>query len=87
MIELFSSGGVAEIILAVLALEALGFAAWHRRDANQIRTLNFVLAALPGACLVLALRAALTGAGWGWIGLWLAASFPAHLVDLWRRPP
>jgi hypothetical protein len=36
---------------------------------------------------LLALRAALTGANWMMIALWLALSLPAHLADLWRRPP
>ena len=41
---------------------------------------------LPGALMMLALRAALTGMGWPWIALALAASFPAHLADISRRP-
>ncbi|MET3827605.1 MULTISPECIES: hypothetical protein [Sphingomonas] len=40
---------------------------------------------LPGAMMLLALRAALTGLAWPWIALALAASFPAHLADLARR--
>ncbi|MBV8971892.1 MAG: hypothetical protein JO290_06325 [Sphingomonadaceae bacterium] len=44
-----------------------------------------VLAFLPGVLILLALRAALTGAGWSVVAAWLAASFPAHLADLRRR--
>ena len=44
-----------------------------------------VLAFLPGALILLAVRAALTGAGWPWVAAALAASFPAHLLDLRRR--
>jgi hypothetical protein len=40
---------------------------------------------LPGALMLLALRAALLGLCWPWIALALAASFPAHLADLRRR--
>ena len=40
---------------------------------------------LPGALMVLALRAALIGADWVWIALPLALSFPFHLADLSRR--
>ncbi|MEG3177861.1 hypothetical protein U1872_16595 [Sphingomonas sp. RB3P16] len=43
------------------------------------------LALLPGALILLALRAALTGMAWPWIATALAASFPAHLADLARR--
>ena len=42
---------------------------------------------LPGALMMLALRAALTGAGWPWIALALALSYPAHLADLAHGPP
>lgn len=44
-----------------------------------------VLRLLPGALMLLALRAALTGAGWPWIAAALAASFPVHLADIARR--
>lgn len=44
-----------------------------------------VLRLLPGALMLLALRAALTGVTWPWIALALAASFPAHLADVLRR--
>jgi len=40
---------------------------------------------LPGALMLLALRAAVTGLAWPWIALALAASFPPHLADLARR--
>jgi hypothetical protein len=35
--------------------------------------------------LLLALRAALTGAGAIWVAAFLTASFPIHLIDLARR--
>ena len=40
---------------------------------------------LAGAFLLLALRAALTGASWIPVALWLLAALFAHLVDLVRR--
>lgn len=40
---------------------------------------------LPGALMLLALRAALTGSGWPWVAAALTLSFPAHLADLVRR--
>jgi len=44
-----------------------------------------VLALLPGALLLIALRAALTGAGWAWVALFVTLSLPAHLADMRRR--
>lgn len=80
----FASGHVADLILAVMAVEA----AWlllrpgARWPADWV---DVLLALGPGACLVLALRGALTGTDWRWIALALAASFPLHLLDVQRR--
>jgi len=79
--ELIATGQVVDIILATLAIEALVLIAWGRGP------LVAIAAALPGVCLLLALRGSLTGAGTAWIAFWLAASFPAHLADLKLRPP
>lgn len=67
-------------MLAVIAGEWLWLVArggWSKGTAT--------LRLLPGALMMLALRAALTGLGWPWIAAWLALSFPAHLADLRRR--
>jgi hypothetical protein len=87
MREVFASGDIAVIALAVLALEIVTIAAWRRWRAVPVHPITLIVAACPGVCLMLALQAALTGAGWMVIAFWLAASFPAHLADLWLRPP
>ena len=46
---------------------------------------DVLFAIAPGACLILALRAALTGSNWIWIAAPLAVSLPFHLADLARR--
>lgn len=79
MSALFASGLVVDAILAVLAIEA-AILLLARRNA-----LDVTLALLPGAMLLLALRAALTGADALWVAAFLAASFPVHLADLARR--
>jgi hypothetical protein len=86
MSDFVLSGHIVDLILAVLVAELLTAAFWRRRGDVRARIATLGIAALPGAFLLLALRAALNGAGWAWIALWLAASFPAHLLDLWRRP-
>jgi hypothetical protein len=75
----FASGHAADLVLAVLAMEALLL----RRAGRP--AIDVALLLLPGACMMLALRAALVGADWPWIALALAASFPVHLADLMRR--
>jgi hypothetical protein len=87
MVEsLFSSGRVADLILIVLIIEAIWLLS-RRHYRHPGAAIDVIVAMLPGACLVLALRAALTGSDWRWIALALAASFPAHLLDLQRRRP
>ena len=81
MAELVASGRVVDIVLAVTLLEAMALTLWRRRIAPA--ALAVMLA--PGVALMLALRAALTGAGWQWIALCLAAAGLAHLADLRRR--
>lgn len=62
------------LVEGVVLVRARG---WRVGDAT--------LRLLPGALMLLALRAALTGMAWPWVALALAASFPVHLMDLARR--
>jgi hypothetical protein len=75
----FASGHAADLVLAVLAVEAVILLRGGRP------AIDVALLLLPGACMMLGLRAALVGASWPWIALPLAASFPVHLADLVRR--
>ncbi|WP_299322463.1 hypothetical protein [Parasphingopyxis sp.] len=79
MNALFASGHAADIILAILVIEALWLAARGHAARDIAGTL------LPAVLIVLGLRAALTGADWPWIALPLAAALPVHLWDLARR--
>lgn len=80
MSSLFSSGRAVDIILAVMLVEITVLV--RRRPTEPIA---IVLAFLPGALILLAVRAALTDADWQWVALALVASFPAHLADIRRR--
>ena len=88
MDEFFASGRVADLLLGLMALEAalLGV---YRLLAGRGPSLTELLANLgAGACLLLALRALLTGAGWHVAALWLSGALILHLVDLatrWRH--
>jgi len=82
---LFVSGRVVDIALALMVVEAVGV--WlYRRGRGQgfpVQDIAWNLAA--GACLLLALRAALTQAGWAWVALFLTAALVAHIGDFRRR--
>lgn len=81
----FGSGHAADLILAVLAIEAALLLAWRRRTGRGPAPRAVLAMVLPGAALVLALRGALVGAWWGWIALALVAALAAHLFDLAQR--
>ena len=80
MQALISSGGIADLLIGLIVLEALALA-WRR--PARLRQAWPSLAA--GSGLALALRCALTAAPWPWIALSLAAAGAAHGVDVWRR--
>lgn len=76
---------LADLILVITAIECallLGYAAWTRRG---IRPADLLPNLLAGACLILALRLATSGADWTAVGACMLASLAAHLADLRRR--
>ncbi|WP_394730678.1 hypothetical protein [Altererythrobacter sp. GH1-8] len=79
MTWLFASGHAVDIVLAVIALEAvvLKLRGWRIRD--------LALMLLPAIFILLGLRAALVGAAWWWIALPLIVSLPVHLLDVRTR--
>ncbi len=81
----FASGHAVDLVLLVIAAEFVFLSTRRRRFGHSPAMIDRVLAFAPGVCLLLALRAALTGAGWIWVAAALAASFPFHIADLIRR--
>jgi hypothetical protein len=89
MEALFASGLVADLALAVLAAEAAALWALRRFAGRGPGLGPFAWFLVAGAALLLALRAALTGAGYGWVGAALAAAGIAQVLELrrrWRAP-
>ncbi len=79
MEEFFSTGRAVDVVLLVLAIEALWLKARGQHWADIVPAL------LPAVLMMLALRAALTGMAWPFISSPLALAFPVHLYDLRRR--
>ena len=75
-----SSGNAIALIIGIVMIEMLVLAVWLRGHAGPI-----ILGLIPGLCLMLALRAALLGQGASWVIIWLTASLPFHLIDLYGR--
>ncbi|MBY0334979.1 MAG: hypothetical protein K2X11_00065 [Acetobacteraceae bacterium] len=80
----FASGHVADAILLLLWAEFLLLAWYHDRTGKGPSPAVLLPFLAAGAAFALALRAALTGAHWGWIAGALLAAFFAHLWDLAR---
>lgn len=84
MAELFASGRIFDLILAGMALEALGLISMYRAARRGVRPARLLPNLLSGMCLLLAMRAGVGGAWWGWVSAALLGALAFHLVDLKR---
>jgi hypothetical protein len=87
MQEYFASGRAVDVAIAVMVIEFVAIAWLHRRGGRGPKPADIAAALAGGLFLLLALRFALTGAGWPAIAAALLAALVAHLVDLARRWP
>jgi hypothetical protein len=87
MEQAFASGRVIDVVLAAVVIQAVVLVAFARRTGRGVPPASLLATLAAGGFLLVALRFALAGAWWGWIGLALLASLAAHVVDLrlrWR---
>ena len=88
MAELFASGRLVDLILAIVAIEAAFLVFYWRSTGRGVSPGDLLPNLCAGALLLLALRLSLGDAGWELCCASLAAAGVAHLVDLnrrWRR--
>lgn len=85
MAEFIASGRAIDVILAMMAVEAVVLHVYRRRTGRGLAGPDILINLAAGGSLMLAVRAALTGAGAGWIAACLLASLAAHGADLSRR--
>jgi len=85
MTEFITSGRAIDLVLLMVLLEAIALTAYKRKTGRGVAGLDLIANLLAGACLMLAVRGALTGASWQWIALFMSAALLAHMADLWRR--
>ncbi|MFO1074986.1 MAG: hypothetical protein U1E17_20290 [Geminicoccaceae bacterium] len=83
--SLFATGRIVDLMLAFTLVEAVVLMLWRWRTGRGPAPDELFVNLLSGVCLMLALRAALIDAWWGWIACWLVAALLAHLLDLRRR--
>ncbi|WP_293367972.1 hypothetical protein [Nevskia sp.] len=83
----FTSGLAVDLVLALMAGEALVLLAVHRYAGRGPAPSDWLANLASGFCLVLGIRAVVAGLSWPWLALALSGSLAAHLVDLklrWR---
>lgn len=85
--DLVRSGRICDIALALMAAEVIALIAYRRATGRGIAPGALLANFAAGGALVLALRSALTGAGWLATAGWLTASLVAHVADLKARWP
>lgn len=85
MAELFSSGAVAGVILIFMAAELLLLVLYRRISGLDFAISELVLNLAAGGGLVLALGAALIGAGWQVIAAFLLLAMFGHAADVYCR--
>jgi hypothetical protein len=87
MAELFATGRIVDLILVLMIAETLVLAGYRYMTGRGISIMPLLTNMAAGACLMLALRAALAGAPWTLIAIALGAAFGMHALDLRGRWP
>ena len=84
MTEWIVSGRVLDLILLGMALECAALTLLFRLRRRGVPPGALWPNLLSGMCLLLAMRAGLAGAWWGWVSLPLLGALGFHLLDLRR---
>ena len=84
------SGRIVEAMLVFIVLEIVFVEVYRRWRGGGLRTVPLLVNIGAGGSLMLALRAALSDAGWAWIAAFLLAALVFHVADLairWQPAP
>lgn len=85
MAELLASGRLVDLIIALVVIEIVVLFLYRALTGRGIALSDLLPNILAGAFLLIALRFALSDAGWMPICLSLTAAGLAHVIDLTRR--
>lgn len=90
MAAFLPEASIVDAIVALVAVESIFLIAWRWRTGGGLPISGTIANLSSGAALLLALRAALTGASTPAILAWLSIALVAHLADLvsrWQAAP
>lgn len=82
---LIASGRIVDMICLLVFVEAVAIVVIYLRSGRGMPPAEALPTLLSGLCLLLALRGALTQAGWEWVALSLVGALAAHVIDLAQR--
>jgi hypothetical protein len=85
MSDLFDTGRIVDLILALMLAETVVLAGYHYATGRGISLLSLLANMAAGAFLLLAVRAALTAAPWGAVAAALGSAFAMHALDMRSR--
>ena len=88
MAELFASGRIVDLILALVAVEAIVLLAYAHRTGRGVAPAGLLSNLAAGLFLLLALRTTVLNQSWILVASLLTAALFAHVIDLshrWRR--
>ena len=88
MAELFASGRIVDLIVALVAVEAIVLLVYAHRTGRGIAPIGLLSNLAAGLFLLLALRTTLLDQSWFLVASLLTAALLAHVIDLshrWRR--
>jgi membrane-bound ClpP family serine protease len=75
---IFQSGNIAWLIIVVMLVEAILLLRYFKNAPAMAASLA------AGACLVLALRAALIQQNWTYVAMFLTLGFVFHILEIWQ---
>jgi hypothetical protein len=83
--ELFAGGLLIDGIVLLMLFELLVLLVLRSKSQRALTTPLLITNLGSGAALLMTLRAALTGARWQMLALWLIVALCAHVIDLKLR--
>ena len=83
--SLITTGRIVDVMLAFVVLEIIILGLYRRATGNGIPMPKLLVNIGAGSSIMLALRAALTGADWKWIAVWLVCGLLFHSSDIALR--
>jgi len=83
--QLYQGPLVVDIAIGFITIEAFLLWAWRKVSGRGLAVADCLLTIVSGACLMLALRCALTPGGWPGMAFFLIAAGFAHGADLRTR--